>query len=386
MSTSFDAFVRALQDAELRVLERGTEQGPRVMIADRDDVILVELAWRDDDAPCYARTARFNVSARPLRRAGGLDAEGRSVIAKVIAIVERMEHELVPARPDRDDDRVEVREIRVTRALVREGDGRYYLDPYVGCLIGCPFCWVDGRADLGRALEGRAPRAWGRWVDVKIDLADVLRREVVELAPGPVRISPVVTDPYQPIERRYRITRACLEVLLDAGFTPIVLTRARRVLDDLALFERHRDRVAVGLSIPTDDDDVRRAFEPNADPIEERLDALRTLHDAGVTTFAVVQPVLPMRAARLIDAIAPHACAVRIDRMHEVKRALPVYARAGRLDAASDAFAEATIAELRAGFASAGVPIDERDDLASLVLDAIDDRARSLVLDPRRTV
>jgi DNA repair photolyase len=361
-------FVSALEEAGFDVIDHDLEQGPTVTFAVGPDAVRLELARRDEDAPCYRRTARFNVSARALRRAGDLGAAGRRAVDRALAILAAHELDAAPRAPV--EGRVEVTEVRAGRALVDEGDGRYYLDPYVGCVIGCPFCWVADRADLGRALEGRPPRAWGRWVDVKVNLPERLREEVRRLPPGVVRMSPVVTDPYQPIERRYRITRRALEVLLPAGFTPVVLTRARRVLDDLELLRAHPN-VAVGVSIPTDDDAVRRAFEPGADPIEVRLEVLRTLHAAGVVTFAVVQPALPMNPARLVSAIAPHVAAVRLDRMHEVKRALPLYAAAGVRAFAEPGPAEGLVRELHRRFSARGVPIDARDDLAGLVLDAI---------------
>ncbi len=375
VSRAFDRFAAALEDAGLTLVDRDLDQGPRVTFADRDDVILFELSWLDASSPCYARTERFNVSARPLRREGGLDEAGRALVARAIEVLRELEGELAPRARAPSEGRAAVRELSVTRALGVEGGGRYYLNPYVGCMIGCPFCWVDSRSDLGRALEGLPALPWGRWVDVKVNLPDVLREEVRRLPPGPVRISPVVTDPYQPIERKRRVTRGCLEVLLPAGFTPILLTRARRVLDDLPLLARHPKNVAVGVSIPTDDDEVRRAFEPAADPIEHRLEALRALHEAGVVTFVIVQPMLPMNAERLVELVAPCSAAVRLDRMHEVRRALPIYERAGRLDAASASFADSTLARLQAAFRARGVPVDERDDLATLVLEAIAKRA-----------
>ncbi|MCZ7683989.1 MAG: hypothetical protein M5U28_36555 [Sandaracinaceae bacterium] len=73
MSRAFDRFAAALEDAGLTLVDRDLDQGPRVTFADRDDVILFELSWLDASSPCYARTERFNVSARPLRREGGLD-------------------------------------------------------------------------------------------------------------------------------------------------------------------------------------------------------------------------------------------------------------------------------------------------------------------------
>jgi len=199
---------------------------------------------------------------------------------------------------------------------------------------------------------------------VKVNAPEVLRRELAASAPGIVRMSPVVTDPYQPLERTYRITRGCVREMADAGYSPVILTREARVLEDLDLLARC-PRAAVGLSIPTDDDAVRAAFEPGAAPIEERVEALRALHAAGLRTFAVVQPVLPMDAARLVDLVAPWVRAVRVDRMHAREKSRHLYERAGRLDAMSDAFAEGAERALREGFAARGVAVDDLDDLAT---------------------
>src|SRR5439155_27321324 len=131
------------------------------------------------------------------------------------------------------------------------------------------------------------------YLAVKVNAAEVLRRETQTVKRGLVRLSPILTDPYQSAERHFRITRQCLEVLLETELAPVVLTRAPRILDDIELLKRF-PRALVGFSIPTDADVYRQIFEPGADPIDERLEALRTLHAAGVSTFAVIQPVLPM--------------------------------------------------------------------------------------------
>lgn len=377
MRTTFDAFAEALSRADLEVVDRDVDQGPCVTVARDGASVFLELARRSEGSPCYARTARFDVSARPLVRGDALDERERALADRAIAVLRAWEASLVLPERATVERGSEIREIEVDRALVAEGEGRYYLNPYVGCTIGCPFCWVADRADLGRALSGRAALPWGRWVDVKVNLPAIVREEVARLAPGTVRMSPVVTDPYQPLERRYRVSRGCIQALCEARFIPIVLTRARLVLEDLPLFAQHLDSLAVGVSIPTDDDDVRRAFERSADPIDARLETLRALKAAGVVTFAVIQPVLPMNAERLVASIAPHVDAVRIDRMHEVERALPIYERAGRLEAADPRFADSTTASLAAGFAAAGVPIDERDDLASMVFDILSPRRLS---------
>lgn len=346
-----------------RLVGWDADQGVSLTLGRGDALLLVEAEARDDARECFARTARFNVVVR--RQFAGsepLDDEERRVAEQVVRILRERERLLpVVERPDASRPS-EVREVCVDRVLVPEGRGHYYVNPYVGCMIGCDFCYAAHRSDLSRALGGLPELPWGRYVDVKVNAAEVLRREVKEHPPGVVRLSPIVTDPYQPLERRYRITRQCLEVLLEAGFTPLVLTRAARVTDDLELLARF-PRAAVGLSIPTDDDAVRRIFEPGGDPIDERLEALALCHAAGIRTFGVVQPMLPMTPERLVEKMAPHVSVVRIDRMHELARSRAMYEAAGRLDASEDAFFERTSAALRAGFLAAGVAVDDLDDV-----------------------
>ncbi|MBZ0120904.1 MAG: radical SAM protein, partial [Sandaracinaceae bacterium] len=350
-----------------RLVDWDCETGISITLARGDVVLLIELEARDDARGCHARTARFNVGARRASDEEPLAPDERRAVDRLVALVREREETLPWASPRPEPSaRVALRLLSSERVLIGEGAGRYYINPYVGCVIGCEFCYAADRAELSRRLDGQPAARWGRFVDVKIDAPEVLRREVKDRPPGIVRLSPIVTDPYQSIERKYRVTRRCLEVLLEAGFTPVVLTRSANVLDDLELLARF-PRSAVGLSIPTDDDAMRAAFEPGGDPIEARLNALERLHDAGVTTFVVVQPTLPMNEARLVERVAPFVHAARIDRMHERSRVRHLYERAGRLDAMSDAFAERTARRLRAGLDRHGIAVDESDDLAGLL-------------------
>jgi DNA repair photolyase len=179
-------------------------------------------------------------------------------------------------------------------------------------------------------------------------------------------MSPILTDPYQAAERRYRITRQCLQVLLDTQLAPVILTRAPRILDDLDLLTRFR-RALVGFSIPTDDDTYRQIFEPGADPIDDRLTALRALHAAGVRTFAVIQPVLPMNVDRLVAQLAPYVRAVRLDRLYVAERVQHIYDRHGLSEFASQRYGEETIGRLAAAFQARGVRVDPLDDFAPLL-------------------
>lgn len=350
-----------------RLVGWDVEQGVSFTLERGPTAVLVELERPLPGRACAARTARFDVMARAVDRPRSLSREELAMLDRVIAALRRAEPRLASVGRPVTTQRTEVREVRADRVLVSEGCGQYYVNPYAGCIIGCPYCYVAERADFSRELAGLPRVPWGRWVAVKIDAPEVLERELARAAPGPVRLSPILTDPYQPIERRYRVTRRCLEVLArHPGFAPVVLTRAARVLEDVELLARF-PHAAVGLSIPTDDDRVRQRFEPGADPIDERLEALAALAAAGVRTFAVVQPLLPMDPERLVERVAPHVRSVRIDRMHAMDRALPLYRAAGREDAASDAWFAATKSELEDAFTRRGVLFDELEDMRAVV-------------------
>lgn len=342
------------------------EQGISVYLEKNGRVLLIELEPLDKAQPCYARTTRFNVCARRPFESSSLDAEDRRVVDSLVAMIAARE-KLLPW-PERQavSRRRAVRLIDVDRLLIGEGRGHYYINPYVGCTIGCPFCYVAARADLSRRLEGLPKLSWGHYLDVKINAAEVLRREVQQVPAGIVRLSPILTDPYQPVERKFRITRQCLQVLLEAGFTAAVLTRAALVLEDLELLRRFPTAL-VGFSIPSDDERMRQIFEPGADPIAERLRALAACHQAGLVTLTFIQPMLPMNAERLVDMVAPLVDAVRIDRMYAQNDILDTYRDAGLEWAQRQEFFRETEQRLKKMFAQRGVLVEDIDDVAGLL-------------------
>jgi DNA repair photolyase len=207
--------------------------------------------------------------------------------------------------------------VTVTRALVDAGaphERHHTLTPYVGCLVGCRFCYAQGRVGESRRMAGLPDVGWGSFVDARTNLPEVLERELESAPAWPLKFCPIVSDPYQAIERRLQLTRRCLEVLARAH-TPrpvLVLTRT-------ALVERDLDLIAslpgarVGVSLPTIDDEVRRHFEPRGASIAERLRVLERFRDAGVETFAVVQPQLPGDVDALADALARTVRSVSLD-------------------------------------------------------------------------
>lgn len=158
------------------------------------------------------------------------------------------------------------------------------LNPYVGCLHACRYCYVPDTMHLER-------NQWGRYVAAKENLASKLRLELKTSPRKTVYVS-TSTDPYQAPERQRRVTRQCLELLARHDWPVEILTRSPLVLRDLDLLGRF-SQVRVGLSVPTLDDEARRLMEPHAPPIPARLEALSRLRDAGLTTFVNYSPAYP---------------------------------------------------------------------------------------------
>jgi len=132
---------------------------------------------------------------------------------------------------------------------------------------------------------------WGEFVDVRVNAPQVLTRELSKTAKGVVLLSSV-SDPYQPLEKKYELTRKCLQKLLAHQFPITILTKSSLVLRDLDLLTRFSD-CEVGFTITTIVDDDRRKVEPNSSPVEERLSALKELSEKGLCTYVFLGPILP---------------------------------------------------------------------------------------------
>jgi DNA repair photolyase len=138
----------------------------------------------------------------------------------------------------------------------------------------------------------RIPREqWGTTVEVKTNISAVLAQELRKKKPGVVGIS-TVTDPYQPLERTYGLTRSCLELLVSSGFPAHIQTKSGLVTRDIDLLSQFSD-AQVMMSIGTINDHERRLLEPGASSIPERLAALKKLDDAGVNISVFFGPVYP---------------------------------------------------------------------------------------------
>jgi DNA repair photolyase len=224
------------------------------------------------------------------------------------------------------------------------------LNPYVGCEHGCSYCY----ASFMKRFTGHT-EPWGGFADAKVNAPEALRRQLRRARRGRVLVG-TVTDPYQPLERQYQLTRQCLEALAERQFPVRVLTRSPLCVRDVDVFRRFED-ISVGLSIPTDRDEARRLVEPHAPPIEVRVDALRTLRREGIRTWVFAGPLLPMDPARFVELIGDAADEVLVDRMNYQQKVVSLYRRAGLERYLEEGWFEATAAELRRGFERLGARV-----------------------------
>lgn len=166
----------------------------------------------------------------------------------------------------------------------------YTLNPYSGCAFGCTYCYA---AFFARSRE--LQDTWGQWVQVKDTALELLRRKRKKPLLDQSIYMSTVTDPYQPVEKDLGLTRAILEELLRYHRVRLVVqTRSALVTRDLDLL-REFEHVQVNMTVTTDDEDVRRTFEPTCVPNPKRLAAIRQVQEAGVRAAITMTPLLPVR-------------------------------------------------------------------------------------------
>ncbi len=177
------------------------------------------------------------------------------------------------------------------------------VNPYRGCEHGCVYCYArpsHAFHDLSPGLDFESR------LFAKPDAAKLLRAELAKpgYAPAPIAFG-TNTDPYQPIEAQYRITRECIEVLAETGHPLTITTKSDRVLRDLDLLRpmAARGLVAVAISVTSLEAKTHRSLEPRAPRPEKRLAAIRALALAGVPAHISVSPIIPAITDHEIEAI-----------------------------------------------------------------------------------
>jgi DNA repair photolyase len=160
----------------------------------------------------------------------------------------------------------------------------YSLNPYRGCQHNCAYCYVPNVLRIKR-------NEWGSFVDVRINIPTVLSKELKNKKPSVVAIS-TVTDPYQPVEKKYKLTRHCLEQFLRHDFPVCVQTKSDLATRDIDLISKF-SKAEVMFSIGTLNDKDRKILEPYSSPIQNRLDALKQFSNEGIETSVFFGPIYP---------------------------------------------------------------------------------------------
>jgi DNA repair photolyase len=206
-------------------------------------------------------------------------------------------------KPERKPERaVKLQVIQPQSVLNRSGLGGFTLNPYRGCPIGCTYCYVPHMKH--KQLE---ERTWGTYVDIKEGVPELLDKQLGRLRqPARVFMSSA-TDPYQPVEARYQITRRVLEVFArHPQHSLLILTKQTLVERDADLIAA-LPRAAVGMSISVIDDRLAQIIESWAAPTSERLATIRRLSARGIPTYVLWAPAfvpVPMTREFVGEALA----------------------------------------------------------------------------------
>jgi DNA repair photolyase len=167
----------------------------------------------------------------------------------------------------------------------------YTANFYRGCTHGCVYCYAPSLI--------HDERRWGYFVDAKVNAPQILKRELAKLSKKTVVFLSSASDPYQPVEARFKITRRCLEALLVYDFPVIILTRSPLVLRDLDLLRKF-SWLRVGCSISSVS---TKLYEPGVVPVSRRIEMLRKLHENKITTWVSLAPIIPKLVLEDMDML-----------------------------------------------------------------------------------
>jgi len=183
---------------------------------------------------------------------------------------------------------VKIKEIKSKSIITKTGlpEGDYVINPYTGCMHGCIYCY----ARFIKKFTGHT-EPWGSFVDIKINAPDLIPENTNKYRDKSIIIGSV-TDPYQPLERKYKLTRRILEKLIPLQPKLDILTKSNLVLRDVDLLKKFKNCItAVSLSFL--DERNRKQLEPLAISAEKRTNTLKQLHKAGIKTAVFISPIFP---------------------------------------------------------------------------------------------
>jgi DNA repair photolyase len=179
-----------------------------------------------------------------------------------------------------------VHEVKAKHILTKTGipGADFVINNYSGCQHGCIYCYARFICRWRKSSE-----KWGEFVDVRTNAAELVTKESKNKK-GIVLLSSV-SDPYQPVERKYKLTRRILQNL-NPEMTLSILTKSNLIIRDIDVLTRFKKH-ELGFTITTLNPDIKKIFEPNSSTSQERINALQKLKENGFYTYCFVAPILP---------------------------------------------------------------------------------------------
>jgi len=182
-----------------------------------------------------------------------------------------------------------VKETKSKTCMTKSKLTDYVINPYTGCMHGCKYCYADFIKRFQNIKED-----WGSFVYPKINMPELLEKELEKNKPGNIWLSSV-TDCYQPIEAKYKLTRKILETISNSKFKDKfkieILTKSALVKRDFDILKNLN--VELGLSVNTLDEKASRLIEPLASSPKERIKVLKEAKENGIKTYGFISPILP---------------------------------------------------------------------------------------------
>jgi DNA repair photolyase len=187
-----------------------------------------------------------------------------------------------------------ISEVKIKRTLQKSKISEYCINPYLGCLNGCLYCYASFIMQKWHHKND----LWGNFVDVRINSVENLKKELRNKNNIEIYISSM-TDPYQIVEEKYKLTREILKTFLseenslfDKKFEITIQTKRDLILRDLDILKDLKD-ITIGLTITILDDEKRKIFEKGSSETYKRVKTLEVLNKNGIETYAFFGPILP---------------------------------------------------------------------------------------------
>ena len=190
--------------------------------------------------------------------------------------------------------------------------GDWVINPYVGCEHGCYHCYCPAMPGVKFNNNGHRQREWGKYLLPKHGIVEALRDQLRNFTPEKAKttewgdgwvLMSFLTDCYTPSEAKFKLTRQCLQLLLEAGHKVRLQTRSALVERDFDLLVAHKSQVLLGTSLPYMDDLLARALEPRAAAPSRRLKMLQKAFDRGLELYVAVAPFMPFHDERVMEDV-----------------------------------------------------------------------------------